>query len=152
MKNINQKQPEYRLCSHSLQQSRRQYSFFSRMPNEIKRCLEPAWNPEHWILLIAEERVFHSEGPTSAKRPCPHGSRTLILNCRDHSLWNLEISFGKQGQYQRELGRRVALVALGYSSLTVSNSLKPSRVHIRLCKHGKRFLLLKDLIKTYNNS
>ena len=26
----NHKQPEYRLCSHSLQQSRRQYSFFSR--------------------------------------------------------------------------------------------------------------------------
>ena len=29
-KNINHKQSEYRLCSHSLQQSRHQYSFFSR--------------------------------------------------------------------------------------------------------------------------
>ena len=27
--------------------------------------------------------------------------------------------------------------------ITVSNSPKPSRVYIRLCKHGKRFLLLK---------
>ena len=29
--------------------------------------------------------------------------------------------------------------------ITVSNSLKPSYVYIRLCKHGKRFLLLKWL-------
>ena len=28
-------------------------------------------------------------------------------------------------------------------SITVSNSPNPSRVYIRLCKHGKRFLLLK---------
>ena len=28
---------------------------------------------------------------------------------------------------------------------TVSNSLNPSRVYIRLCKHGKRFLLLNYL-------
>ena len=27
--------------------------------------------------------------------------------------------------------------------LTFSNSPNPSRVYIRLCKHGKRFLLLK---------
>ena len=27
--------------------------------------------------------------------------------------------------------------------ITVSNSLKPSRVDIRLCKHGKHFLSLK---------
>ena len=27
--------------------------------------------------------------------------------------------------------------------ITVSNSPKPSLVYIRLCKHGKRFLLLK---------
>ena len=29
--------------------------------------------------------------------------------------------------------------------ITVSNSPNPSRVYIRLCKHGKRFLLLKSL-------
>ena len=43
-------------------------------------------------------------------------------------------------------------VYLNDNSITVSNSSNPSRVHIRLCKHGKRFLLLKDLIKTYNNN
>ena len=30
--------------------------------------------------------------------------------------------------------------------ITVSNSSNPSRVYIRLCKHGKRFLLLKDFL------
>ena len=29
--------------------------------------------------------------------------------------------------------------------ITVSNSPNPSRVYIRLCKHGKRFLLLKSI-------
>ena len=32
--------------------------------------------------------------------------------------------------------------------LTVSNSPNPSRVYIRLCKHGKRFLLLKKNLRT----
>ena len=31
-------------------------------------------------------------------------------------------------------------------SITVSNSPNPSRVYIRLCKHGKRFLLLKHML------
>ena len=43
-------------------------------------------------------------------------------------------------------------VDLNYSSITASNSPNPSRVHIRLCKHWKRFLLPKDLTKTYNNN
>ena len=33
---------------------------------------------------------------------------------------------------------------------TVSNSPNPSRVYIRLCKHGKRFLLLKKLRTSLN--
>ena len=32
--------------------------------------------------------------------------------------------------------------------ITISNSLNPSRVYIRLCKHGKRFLLLKKNLRT----
>ena len=32
--------------------------------------------------------------------------------------------------------------------ITVSNSPDPSRVYIRLCKHGKRFLLLKKNLRT----
>ena len=32
--------------------------------------------------------------------------------------------------------------------ITVSNSPNPSRVYIRLCKHGKRFLLLKKNLRT----
>ena len=33
--------------------------------------------------------------------------------------------------------------------MTVSNSPSPSRVYIRLCKHGKRFLLRKQIVKQY---
>ena len=32
--------------------------------------------------------------------------------------------------------------------VTVSNSPNPSRVYIRVCKHGKRFLLLKQGIQS----
>ena len=35
--------------------------------------------------------------------------------------------------------------------VTVSNSPNPSRVYIRLCKHGKRFLLLKYLHQLWIN-
>ena len=36
--------------------------------------------------------------------------------------------------------------------ITVSNSPKPSRVYIRICKHGKRFLLLKCMIRVNGRS
>ena len=33
--------------------------------------------------------------------------------------------------------------------ITVSNSPNPSRVYVRLCKHGKRFLLLNSTLKSF---
>ena len=37
-------------------------------------------------------------------------------------------------------------------SITVSNSPNPSRVYIRLCKHEKRFLLLKYYLVSHTNN
>ena len=37
-------------------------------------------------------------------------------------------------------------------SITVSNSPNPSRVYIRLCKHEKRFLLLKYYLVSHSNN